>query len=102
MKEWRHNHFQGLKVAKAEIMDRILSIATLKATSTLSNEDRELHLRLQEEFRRKFIQEEVKWKQRYRARLIAEGDHITKYFHAIAGAQSQINRIHSIEAREHL
>lgn len=82
-------------------MDEILLIDVLEEAST-PNEDRELLFRLQEEFHRKSIQEEIKSKQRPRDKWIAERDRITKYLHAISDVRKRINRIHFIEAREQL
>lgn len=82
-------------------MDEILRIDVLEEAST-PNKDRELLFRLQEEFHRKSIQEEIKSQQRPRDKWIAEGDRNTKFLHAISDVRKRMNRIHFIEAREQL
>lgn len=77
MKEWHYNHFQSLEAAKLAIMDQIMQMDKMEAISTFSVVDGDLRVRLQEEFRRKSIQKEIKWKQRSRDRWIDEGDRNT-------------------------
>lgn len=57
---------------------------------------------LQDEFFKKVLQQEIKWKQRSRIKWLDEGDRNTKYFHGIACARRHVNRITAIFAQDQI
>lgn len=64
------------------ILEDIRHIDLIEETDRLEDEDGRQHCLLQEEFSKKVLHEEIKWKQRSRNKWVEEGDHNIIYFHA--------------------
>ncbi len=59
----------------------------------LSSEERVQKIRLVEELKRSFLQEEISWRQKSRALWLQEGDKNTKFFYRIANSHRRYNSI---------
>lgn len=86
-------------MAKEGLLAKIKELDYTEEMNPQSQSDRDIQIQVREEFSRKSIQEEIKWKQRSQDKWSIEGVKNAKHFHAVASGHRRINRIRAIESR---
>lgn len=99
---WKKDHFGKVEEHKVQILANIHQIDLKEENGLLDDQDRSRQSFLQEEFYKKALQEEIKWKQRSKNKWLDEGDRNTKYFHGATSARRHTNWITSIFSQDHL
>lgn len=99
-KGWCANIEADLRKLKKNLMEKYDKLDIKLETSELSDQEKSRMKEIYPELQNHWLKEEVKAKQKSRARDISEGDRNTTYFHAMANQRRRKMFIHSLDGLE--
>jgi hypothetical protein len=93
LKKWNVEVFGNAQNRRRQAMFDLNVLDVEAELPPLSSEERVQKIRLVEELKRSFLQEEISWRQKSRALWLQEGDKNTKFFYRIANSHRRYNSI---------